>query len=280
MTAIKREERIGGQRLILGDCLGVMQELGPVDAVFADPPYSSGGQFRGDRTGATSIKYQSKEYRGLYGEFSGDTRDQRGYAHWSALWLGSARSITRARGLLVCFTDWRQLPTTTDAVQAGGWVWRGVVVWDKTEAARPQKGRFRNQCEYAVWASQGAAPEAGDCAPGVFRYSVASEQKHHIAGKPVSLYIDMLKICGETILDPFMGSGTTLVACQKLGRSGIGIEIDPDYFDIACRRVEEAARQPDLFVPPPQALEQTSLLTRIDTLTAEHAALRRLGEKS
>lgn len=52
----------------------------------------------------------------------------------------------------------------------------------------------------------------------------------------------------QTILDPFMGSGTTLVACQKLGRQGIGIELDPEYFEIACRRVEETARQPDLFV--------------------------------
>ena len=53
---------------------------------------------------------------------------------------------------------------------------------------------------------------------------------------------------GETILDPFMGSGTTLVACQRMGRHGTGIELDPDYFDIACRRVEEAARQPDMFI--------------------------------
>jgi site-specific DNA-methyltransferase (adenine-specific) len=60
----------------------------------------------------------------------------------------------------------------------------------------------------------------------------------------------------KTFLDPFMGSGSSIVACQKLGRSGIGIEIDPDYFDIACKRVEEAARQPDLFIaasePPTQ----------------------------
>jgi DNA modification methylase len=54
-----------------------------------------------------------------------------------------------------------------------------------------------------------------------------------------------------TILDPFMGSGTTLVACAKLGRKGIGIELDPDYFEIACKRVEEAYRQPDLFVDQP-----------------------------
>ena len=56
-----------------------------------------------------------------------------------------------------------------------------------------------------------------------------------------------------------MGSGTTLVACQKLGRSGIGIEIDPDYFDIACKRVEEAARQPDLFIEPPKKPEQQGM---------------------
>ena len=56
---------------------------------------------------------------------------------------------------------------------------------------------------------------------------------------------------GENILDPFMGSGTTLVACQRLGRHGIGIELDPEYFDIACRRVDQATRQPDLFIAPP-----------------------------
>ena len=55
----------------------------------------------------------------------------------------------------------------------------------------------------------------------------------------------------KTILDPFMGSGTTLVACAKMGRHGIGIEIDPGYFDTACRRVEAAYRQPDLFIEPP-----------------------------
>jgi len=54
---------------------------------------------------------------------------------------------------------------------------------------------------------------------------------------------------GDTILDPFMGSGTTLVACQRMGRQGTGIELDPDYFEIACRRVDEAARQPDLLIP-------------------------------
>jgi len=61
----------------------------------------------------------------------------------------------------------------------------------------------------------------------------------------------------RTILDPFMGSGTTLVACQKLGRAGIGIEIDPEYFAIACKRVDEAMRQKDLFIAPaPQPVQE------------------------
>jgi hypothetical protein len=65
---------------------------------------------------------------------------------------------------------------------------------------------------------------------------------------------------GETVLDPFMGSGTTGVACARLGRRFIGIEIDPGYFDIACRRIEQAERQADLFVPRPPATPQEELL--------------------
>jgi len=80
----------------------------------------------------------------------------------------------------------------------------------------------------------------------------------HPTQKPVALMQWCLGFLpdAETILDPFMGSGTTLVACAKLGRRGIGIELDPDYFQIACERVQKAYDQPDLFVeqskPPVQ----------------------------
>lgn len=80
-----------------------------------------------------------------------------------------------------------------------------------------------------------------------------NEKAGHPTQKPVALMEWCLGFLpdAKTILDPFMGSGTTLVACAKLGRAGIGIELDPDYFDIACRRVEQAYRQPDLFIPAP-----------------------------
>ena len=88
----------------------------------------------------------------------------------------------------------------------------------------------------------------------------ASMGRTHPNEKPVALIERLLRKCPEgAILDPFMGSGTTLVACQRMGRHGTGIELDPDYFDIACRRVDEAARQPDLLIPEtrPQPVQET-----------------------
>jgi len=85
----------------------------------------------------------------------------------------------------------------------------------------------------------------------------------HPNEKPLGLImhiIDHHSVKGDTILDPFMGSGTTLVACAKLGRKGIGIELDPDYFEIACKRVRDAYAQPDLFIAPPEKPVQEVLL--------------------
>lgn len=87
---------------------------------------------------------------------------------------------------------------------------------------------------------------------GAFRDSErGANVRQHPTQKPIVVMkwcLSFLPDTCQTILDPFMGSGTTLVACAKMGRKGIGIEIDPDYFDIACKRVEEAYRQTDLFI--------------------------------
>lgn len=82
----------------------------------------------------------------------------------------------------------------------------------------------------------------------------SGEFRVHPNEKPIKLvnrFIRLHTIEGQTVLDPFMGSGTTGVACAKMGRKFIGIEIEPKYFDIACKRIEEAYRQPDMFVAPP-----------------------------
>jgi len=235
---------IGDAVLIHGDCLAALPYLPPVDDVLTDPPYSSGGAFRGDRMAPTKAKYQQTGRVDLYPDFSGDNRDQRAYAYWSTLWLSACQRIMRPGGLIGLFSDWRQMPTTTDALQAGGFVWRGIAVWDKTQATRPALGRFRNQAEYLVWGTNGPRPLAGACIPGVYRLSATSEKKQHIAGKPTALLADMMALCGNVVLDPFMGSASTGVAAIKTGRRFIGVEMNADYFAVSCRRLAEAQGLP------------------------------------
>lgn len=88
----------------------------------------------------------------------------------------------------------------------------------------------------------------------------AAECVDHPTQKPLSLVFGLVERTTGTVLDPFMGSGTTGVACANLGRKFIGIEIEPKYFDIACRRIAEAYAQPRLFAEPPPKAVQASLL--------------------
>jgi site-specific DNA-methyltransferase (adenine-specific) len=245
-----RVETIGDATLYLGDCLDVLPELSKVDAVITDPPYSSGGMVRGDRNAKTSSKYQHGDTVKTMVEFSGDSRDQRGWVEWCAIWLGRCRKLTAAGGVVCTFTDWRQLPSSTDAMQAGGWVWRGVAVWNKGTAI-PQPNAFLAQCEFMTWGTNGPREvdyQGGAYLRGCFDIE-APKQREHITQKPEALMNEVVRIVppGAIVLDPFMGSGTTGVACANLGRKFIGIEQEPRYFDIACERVAATYAQGRLF---------------------------------
>lgn len=229
--------------LHMGEMLGVLQTLpdASVDAVITDPPYSSGGQYRGDRANDTGSKYVQTGTKILRPDFAGDNRDQRAYGYWSALWLAECLRIAKPGAPICLFTDWRQLPTTTDMLQAGGWVWRGIAVWDKTEAARPMSGRFTSQAEYVAWGSAGPMPVdlTAPCLPGVFRVVVKQRDKFHQTGKPTALMRQVVQICPKdgVVLDPFMGSGTTGVAALLEGRRFIGVEKQADIYETAERRI-------------------------------------------
>jgi site-specific DNA-methyltransferase (adenine-specific) len=215
-----------------------------VDAVITDPPYSSGGMFRSDRAADPTQKYvPNKEVVNFHPTFSGDSRDQRTYAYWSAIWLAECLRVARPGAPICLFSDWRQLPTISDVMQIAGWVWRGTVVWDKTPGMRPNAGKFRQQAEFVLWGSNGPMPMdlRAPCLNGVFTYA-PFRGKEHIAGKPVKLMRDLVQICpkGGTVLDPFMGSGTTGAAALAEGRSFVGIEIDPHYQRIARERTVAA----------------------------------------
>ncbi|PTY03019.1 DNA methylase [Verrucomicrobia bacterium LW23] len=239
--------------LYQGDSLRILQTLptASVDAVVTDPPYSSGGMTTGARQAQTSTKYVLTGTKVQRPEFCGDNRDQRSFTLWASLWLAECLRVTRPGGVLLSFIAWRQLPSMTDAVQVGGWIWRGIVPWDKTEGVRPQMGFFRAQCEYIITATHGPMGNQGRtrriCMPGCFRESVHSREKLHITGKPVELMKRLLDIlpAGSVVLDPFAGSGTTLVAARANGMHSIGVEMSDEYCAIARDRLAGSPRHVD-----------------------------------
>lgn len=249
-----------------GDALEILRKMPDnlVDAVITDPPYSSGGAFRGDRLQGVVEKYVQTGTELVRPEFGGDSRDQRSYGFWTAWWLNECYRICKDGAAVGVFTDWRQLPTTTDGLQAAGFVWRGICVWDKV-GGRPTQGRPRSQAEYVVWGSKGPMPSdrAAKMLPGVLfepesdeppiaptiACTVRQDDKHHIAGKPTEVMRWINGLCerGGLILDPFAGSGTGGVAAIRDGYRYHGIEREAAYVAIARRRLEEATSQIGLF---------------------------------
>ena len=229
--------------LYRGDALAVLASLptASVDAIITDPPYSSGGMVRGDRTQPGSHRKYSGTFTdpGELVSFTGDSRDQRAYSYWLALWLSESLRIVKPGGIGGLFTDWRQLPSTTDAIQSGGWIWRGIVPWVK-DAYRPQSGRFAAQCEYLVWGSAGAMPvdHSAPIHQGFFQGNPPRDREH-VTQKPIEVMRELVKIVpeGGTVLDPFMGSGTTGAAAVIEGRKFIGVEMVEHYAEVAKRRI-------------------------------------------
>lgn len=124
-----------------GDALHVLAGMADeqFDAVITDRPYCSGGRSAAERTGQrTREKYTSSDAQHTLPDFAGDTRDQRSYLAWMSLVLGQCYRLTRKGGPLLLFSDWRQFPVTSDALQAAGWIWRGVAVWTNT-TSRPNR---------------------------------------------------------------------------------------------------------------------------------------------
>ncbi len=239
-----REGSDGRLTLFQGEALGVLRDMEGelVDAVVTDPPYCSGGVHAGARQRDPGEKYQSTGVKRQYPALLGDNRDQRSFAFWATMWLAECHRVAKPGAILLVFVDWRQLPVMTDAVQAGGWLWRGVVVWDKPNA-RPMLGEFRRQCEFLVYAVKspfGAVHRK--CLPGVYRHSVVGAAKRHLTEKPLGLMEDVLQVVPENglVLDPFMGSGSTGEACVRSGRRFIGIELSRAYFEVATERIEKA----------------------------------------
>lgn len=227
-----------------GDALTILPTLptASVDALITDPPYNSGGRTPAEkRSQSARGKYVNSDAMHELGDFAGDNRDQRGYRYWLTLLLCHGLRATRPGGSCLVFTDWAQLPVTSDAMQAAGWVWRGIVPWHKT-IARPQKNGFKRSCEYVLWGSHG---EPFHHSPPIYLPGLLQgaqprgNTRQHITQKPLDVMRELVRIApeGGTVLDPCAGSGTTGAAALTEGRNFVGIEVTRHYADIARQRL-------------------------------------------
>jgi site-specific DNA-methyltransferase (adenine-specific) len=235
-----------GNSIIHGDTLQILQTF--PDSLFGgiitDPPYASGASDQNARQKTTGQKYSSAKDANILPDFEGDSKDQRSWTRWMTEWLTEARRCTKDGAPICLFIDWRQLPNLTDALQWAGWLWRGVLVWDKINS-RPQRGRFRQQAEFVVWGSNGHMPSdrKAPVLPGVFRQLMPTHTKRiHQTEKPLEVMRDIIKIVepGEIILDPFAGAGTTILAAKHEGYPAVGIELSDYYSEAAAKRILDA----------------------------------------
>jgi site-specific DNA-methyltransferase (adenine-specific) len=250
---IIREERIGNCRLILGDSLKIMPTLGRVDHIVCDPPYEQ-SLHDAKNSGSRRIRTDGRdEIKGLDFAPIDEIR--------AAVVDISSRICD---GWFVAFCTVEGTAKWADAINPSPMKYKRACIWIKPDSTPQLNGQCPAQgaeCFVTAWAGTGYSRWNGGGKRGVYTHLTNPSDRDggHPTEKPWRLFADILKdftMPGQLILDPFMGSGTTLVACAKLGRAGIGIELDPAYFDIACRRVEAAYAQPDMFIePPPKAIQ-------------------------
>ena len=225
----KRKVQIGDCTLYEADCLDILPHLDKVDACVTDPPYGIGADkgkncapipFKGGKPVAARY-YPDKKWDNIR-PCNDIFQLILSVAGSIIIWGGNYYAdLLPAMGKWLWWDKCQTMPTYGD----------GELAWTNLTGTTPKKFVYANN--------------------KIFAQRI---ERYHPTQKPVPLMMWCLEFLSDakTILDPFMGSGTTGVACAKMGRKFIGIELDPEYFDIACRRIEEAYRQPDMFTPSPK----------------------------
>jgi site-specific DNA-methyltransferase (adenine-specific)/modification methylase len=208
---MSRVETIGDATLYLGDCRDILPTLGKVDAVVTDPPYGIG-------FAAQPTKWQRRAGQAPEAwddDVIAELEAIRAHGDLQIIWGGNYYTLPPSRGWLSWFKP--DAPPSMASV----------------ELAWTNQNRNSRQITYSIGQTN-------------------AERVGHPTQKPLAVMAWCLAQfpAAQTVLDPFMGSGTTGVACVATGRTFTSVEIDQRYFDIACRRIEEAYRQPRLFAEP------------------------------
>jgi site-specific DNA-methyltransferase (adenine-specific) len=248
-----------GVTLYLGDCREILPTLGKVDAVVTDPPYEREAHTLGRRLLGRSLGNGERQLiTGASLSFPPITDETRLFI--------AREAVTRCRGWVLVFCQAEAVAAWRDALRDAGANFKRAMVWVKPDAMPQYNGQgpaqgYESIC--AAWCGKGRSRWNGGGRVGIFTHNKNSGGRHeHETQKPVPLMRELVGLFTEsagTILDPFMGSGTTGVAAVKLGRKFVGIEIEPKYFDIACRRIDDALRAPDLFIERPAPMQQQKL---------------------
>jgi DNA modification methylase len=230
-----RTEIIGDCALHLGDCREILQAIGEVDAVVTDPPYGVGYEGSKTKHGVNGFAYASFD----------DTPEAIETICVPAVRL----AVSKAKAAVV--TPGNANAHKYDTPRAMGAIYY---------PSGANSGPWGFVCSQPLF-FYGKDPYLSNALgrlPSAFSTTEATDRSvNHPCPKPIGQtkwMVNRVSLVGHVVLDPFMGSGTTGVACVRLGRKFIGIEIEPKYFDIACRRIEEAYRQPDMFI---EAAKQT-----------------------
>ena len=248
---------IGDCTLYQGDCLEILPTLGEVDAVVTDPPYEA------------SLHASKNSLRGRVRADAGPDLRGLDFEPIDAIRANVVEiSHPICRGWFIAFCTVEGVAKWADVINAAAPKYKRACIWVKPDSTPQLNGQGPAQgaeCFVTAWCGAGHAKWNSGGKRGVYTHCVNGQARHgeHPTEKPTSLMAEILADFtkpSETILDPFMGSGTTGVACAKMGRKFIGIELEPKYFDIACKRIEDAYAQPDMFVEPPAKPVQEPLL--------------------
>lgn len=233
----RTEHLADGVTLYCGDCREILPTLGKVDAVVTDPPYGMNYEnWKGDdKINNDGTRASLRLYRAV---------------------IPACKTIPT-----LWFTRWDAWPDVWEIFAEATKI-NGLLVWDKGHNGMGNLKHWGSS--YELIASCGPVATRGSRDGSVLKFKpVPPNARHHPNEKPIDLMgylISKTTDDDNVVLDPFMGSGTTGVAAVQLDRNFIGIESDPAYFDIACRRIQAALDAPDMFVEPPKPAKQEAML--------------------
>ena len=248
------EQLADGVTLYLGDCREILPTLGKVGTIISDPPYEAVMQ---NKWGVLSRNAPSShvQHEALGFDAIDHMRDEVAKA-----------AVEVCQGWAVFFCMAEGVRAWRDSIELAGARYKRAMVWIKPDAMPQFNGQgpsTGHEMMVSAWCGVGHSKWNGGGRPGVFTFNKNTIGAEHPTQKPLPLMSELVRLfsfTGDTVCDPFCGSGTTGVAAIKLGRKFVGIEQDPRWFALSCKRIQAALDAPDMFVEQPKKAEQLAML--------------------